>query len=215
MIAVTSSSCPFDAQYGDVKVAVHDKDKSLTIEVETLRLRILSVNSHQHNASLIDLYGSKKVNALVGSGATLEAHAVQEKVMRWNKRWSEKNPYAGYVVVEKETGDFVGQVIIKPLKDKAAGPGKFVDGVAEIGYLTMDKHWGKKYAQEFTHAMLSHLLPKLIESGYQIQGHRVTSVMATARTDNIASNMVLRKFMTHTGTKERYNGLREWYELKV
>lgn len=182
------------------------------IRIDTQRLTILSVNTDEYNEELIALYGSKKVNQLVGTGSTLERDAVAAKIQRWHKRWAENNPFSGYVVIEKDSGKFVGQIILKPVKNKAAGPGHFIEGVAEIGYLSMPEHWGKGYGHEYTHAMVHHLLPKLIASGYRVAGHPITSVMATARIDNIASNCVLKKSMTHTGTKERYGAPREWYE---
>lgn len=57
---------------GDVKIAIHETERSLSIEIETARLKIVSVTNDNYNSPLIDLYGSKEVNALVGSGATLE-----------------------------------------------------------------------------------------------------------------------------------------------
>lgn len=212
MLPEILSTCPHDAQYGEVNISIEKKDGALAIAVETARLRILSVNTDQYTPSLIDLYGSKKVMELVGSGETLAPQQVAEKIARWKKRWSENNPFSGYVVVEKATGDFVGQIILKPFKDKAEGEAKFIVGVAEIGYLSAEKHWKKKYAQEYAHAMIHHLLPQLILSGFRVQAHPITSVLATTSCDNLASNGVLRKFMTFTGTKERYGGVRQWYE---
>ncbi|MBS0636428.1 MAG: GNAT family N-acetyltransferase [Verrucomicrobia bacterium] len=213
MTTEVHSACLFDAQYGDVKVFLEEKEDSLVVEIETLRLKILSVNTDQYKRSLVDLYGDRTVNQCVGTGATLSAELVSAKIRRWNTRWSEKNPFSGYVVVKKDTEEFVGQIILKPVKDRSA-PGTFITGTAEIGFLSCEKHWGNKYGQEFTHAMVHHFLPKLIDLGYEVKGHPITSIMATARIDNIASNCVLKKLLNHTGTKERYGAPREWYEHK-
>lgn len=86
--------------------------------------------------------------------------------------------------------------------------------MAEIGYLSVPNKWGRKYCQEYTGAVLDHLVPKLISAKYPVAGHPLRAVMATARVDNAASNAVLRKFMVYTGTKPRYNGPREWYKRK-
>ena len=102
-----------------------------------------------------------------------------EKIERWKNRWADNNPLSGFVVVDKESGEFIGQIILKPVKDKAAGNDKFVEGVAEIGYLSVEKHWRKGFCQEYTHAVVRHLLP--IELGYQVKGHPIRSIIATTR----------------------------------
>ncbi len=93
MLSEVRSICPFDDQYGKVKISIENKEGSLAIAIETARLRILSVNTDQYTPSLIDLYGNEMVNRLVGSGATLKSHLVVEKIERWKKRWSENNPF--------------------------------------------------------------------------------------------------------------------------
>jgi RimJ/RimL family protein N-acetyltransferase len=199
---------------GSVTIVTHESQDASSFEIQTNRLKIVSVTTDEYSQQLVDLYGSQTVNKLVGSGATLERDQVIAKIERWKTRWSQNNPFSGFVVIEKESGDFVGQIILKPVKDKTAGPEALVPGMAEIGYLSVPKHWGKKYCQEYTGAILDHFVPKLVSLHYQIGGKPLSSVMATARVDNTASNKVLRKFMTYTGTKDRYNGPREWYERK-
>ncbi|MBS0619992.1 MAG: GNAT family N-acetyltransferase [Verrucomicrobia bacterium] len=210
MATVASPTCPFDSQYGSVHLSIQRQEGVLQVIIETARLRIQSVNTNEHLSQLIDLYGSKEVNRLVGAGETLDAQSVTEKVARWNQRLSENNPFVGYVVLEK-AGDFVGDIILKPLKDKEAGPGKCVDGAVEIGYLSVPAHWGKGYGKEYTHAMVCHLIPALKDQGYTIQGRQITSIMATTSVENFGSQHVLSKFMDHTGTRDRYGSPREWY----
>lgn len=218
MAIVSSSACSKHPQYGSTHVDIQPGG-TLHVEVLTPRLKIVSVNGREYEDALIALYGSKTVNALVGDGGTLSAQAVKEKIAKWNQRWAQNNPFAGYVILDRDTDKFIGQVIIKPLKDKekekdANGKHPFVPGVGEIGYLSMDTQWGKKFGQEYTHAILDHLVPALIRDGYTLAGHEVKVVIATARTDNDRSNAILRKLMEHTGTRPRYNGMREWYERK-
>lgn len=189
----------------------HGPHGALSIAVETERLKIISVTTDEYTEPLVDLYGSKEVNALVGSGSTQERDQVVAKIERWKTRWSHDNPTGGFVIVEKATGDFVGQIILKAVKDKTKEGKQYIPGQVEIGYLSVKKHWGKKYCQEYSGALLDHLIPALIAAKYDIAGKPLSSVMATARVDNGASNAVLRKFMTYTGTAPRYNGPREWY----
>ena len=212
MTAAAAAIHPHNDPYGPVRVELRKKQTELEVIIETARLRVVSVNNDQYTEELVRLYEDKKVNALVGSGSTLERSLVFAKIARWQKRLQDGNPFSGYVVIEKQTGDFVGQIILKPVKDKAAGADKFVLGVAEIGYLSVEKHWGKKYAQEYTNAIVNHLVPELIFQKYQVAGQPITTIMATARVDNTASKSVLAKFMEHTGTKPRYGSMREWYE---
>lgn len=204
---------------GGVTISTKETDTGLSFEIETKNLKILSVTTDDYTPQLIDLYGDKEVNRLVGSGATLARDKVIEKIERWKTRWSQKTPFSGFVIVEKakkeeEKNDFVGQIILKPVKDKTKDPIELIPGLAEIGYLSVEKHWKKKYCQEYTSAILDHLVPQLVRSRYLVGGAPITAVMATARVDNIASNCVLRKFMDYTGRKDRYNGPREWYERK-
>lgn len=123
-MTLTIYECLHHEKYGDVNISVRENQKGLEIEITTLSLKILSVNGREYENPLIALYGDKRVNHFVGTGSTIEADPVKEKIGRWNKRWSEKSPLSGYVILEKDTDDFVGQFILKRLKDKQAGPGK-------------------------------------------------------------------------------------------
>ena len=203
--------CSYDKQYGAVNISIQNVENSLFIQIDTARLRILSVNDRKYEDSLIDLYGDKKVNQLVGNGSTLTPQAVREKISRWNDRWAHNNPLSGYVVVEKESGNFVGQIILKPVKNKEVKGKQFLKGIAEIGYLSLPEHWGKKYGQEYTHAFVYHVLPKLMELAYTVEGTPIESVIATASTVNNASKGILQKLMEHTATKPRYGSMRDWY----
>lgn len=206
------TSCSHDLTYGDVSIQLNSTDKGLFVEIETKRLRILSVNTDKYESQLIALYGDKEVNKLVGTGATLSAELVSEKVQRWINRWSAHNPFSGYVVVKRDTGIFVGQIILKPVKDKSAKELTFLPGIVEIGYLSMEKHWGNGYGKEFTHAIVNHLVPCLIKHKFQIKDNSIKSLIATAGCNNIASNRILNIFLRFTGEKERYGSPRMWYQ---
>lgn len=206
------SECHYDAVYGPVSVHISETPGLLSVEVETSRLKILSANTDEYEHELAKLYGSEKVNAFVGAGTTLRESAVHEKIQRWMNRWSEHNPLSGYVVVSKDTGEFVGQIILKPVKDRASTELAFLPGIIEIGFLSKEKHWGQGYGKEFTHAMVHHLVPQLIKNGYTVKGCPIDTIMATAREDNIASNRVLDKFLKFIELKPRYGGPRMWYK---
>src|SRR3569832_970372 len=208
----TTTACFHDRAYGEVSVQLHRTDKGLFVEIETTRLRVLSVNTNKYEPELRALYGDKEVNKLVGTGATLSADLVSQKVQRWINRWSANNPFSGYVVVERGTGDFVGQIILKPVKDKSKEELTFLPGIAEIGYLSVEKHWSKGYGKEFTHAIVNHLVPVLIEQKFHVKGHPIRSLIATAGCNNTASNRILNIFLRFTQEKERYGSPRMWYQ---
>lgn len=206
------TSCSHDTTYGDVSIQLNHTDKGLFVEIETTRLRILSVNTDKYESQLIALYGNKEVNKLVGTGATLNPELVRQKIQRWINRWSAHNPFSGYVVLERDTGDFVGQIILKPVKDKTAEKLTFLPGIAEIGYLSMEKHWRKGYGKEFTHAIVNHLVPCLIKQNFQVKGNSIRSLIATAGCNNTALNRILNIFLRFTQEKERYGSARMWYQ---
>lgn len=206
------TSCAHDTTYGDVSIQLNHTDKGLFVEIETMRLRILSVNTNKYESQLIALYGDKEVNKLVGTGATLSAELVIQKIQRWINRWSANNPFSGYVVLERDTGDFVGQIILKPVKDKSTEKLTFLSSVAEMGYLSMEKHWRKGYGKEFTHAIVNHLVPCLIKQNFQVKDNAIKSLIATAGCNNTASNRILNIFLRFTQEKERYGSPRMWYQ---
>ena len=210
-ISAIGAICPYDAKYGEVKVDVRDDSRGLSVKVETARLRILSVCTEEYTPSLVALYGDKRVNALVGTGSTLDESAVHAKIKRWHSRWSDHNPLAGYVVVKRGTGEFVGQIILKPVKIRLEEGIDFVPETIEIGFLSEEKHWKNGYGKEFTHAIVHHLVPDLISKGYSVKGRPIRNIIATARIDNDASNSVLRSLMDYTGENPRYGGIRKWY----
>ena len=206
-----ATPCPHDTTYGNVCVQLKHKENGLFVEIETARLRILSVNTSEYEPQLRALYGDKEVNKLVGTGSTLDAELVSQKIQRWINRWSTHNPFSGYVVLERDTGDFVGQIILKPVKDKSAAALTFLPGIAEIGYLSMEKHWRKGYGKEFTHAIVQHLVPCLIKQKLQVSGYPIAVLIATAGCNNTASNRILKIFMRFIEEKERYGSPRMWY----
>ncbi len=197
-----------------MSICLNKIDSGLFVEIKTARLKIISVSTTEYESQLIALYGDKDVNALVGTGATLEAALVKDKIQRWIARWSANNPFSGYVVLEKSTGDFVGQIILKPVKDKSTTPPTFIRGTAEIGFLSRKEHWGKGYGKEFTNAIVNHLAPMLINDRFLVGNHEFHTLIATAGCNNAASNRVLSLFMQCTGEKERYGSLRIWYQKK-
>jgi RimJ/RimL family protein N-acetyltransferase len=205
-------SCSHDTIYGNVSIQLKHTDKGLFVEIETIRLRILSVNTDKYESQLIDLYGDKEVNKLVGTGSTLSAELVSQKIQRWINRWSAHNPFSGYVVLERHSGNFVGQIILKPVKDKSTEELTFLPGIAEIGYLSMKMHWRKGYGKEYTHAIVNHLVPCLIKQNLQVKGCSIRSLIATAGCNNTASNRILNTFMRFTQEKERYGSARMWYQ---
>lgn len=195
-------------------IEVGTYEQKLSIKVTTPHLEIFSVLDETYLPQITELYGSKEVNRLVGDGSTLESDKVHEKVRRWIQRWSDQNPFAGYIVREKETHQLVGILVLKRFKDKNETPHKIVPGVVEVGYISMPQFWNKKYTQEMGRALCTTLLPHL-QKNFKVVGQLITRIVATAAVDNGASKAVLSKFMTYLGDAPRYNSPRSWYQLDL
>jgi len=210
-MSILQVKCPHTTLCRYVHIEAENPDTGLSIKVETERLKILSVNSTQYADSLVKLYGDKDVNALVGNGSTLSEEDTHQKIQRWIERWQKQNPLSGYVVIT-QSGKFVGQIVLKPVKDKSGPELTFLPNTIEIGYLSKKKRWGNGYGKEFTHAIIHHLVPFLIQMGYKVEDQPITTIIATARPDNSASCHILETFMHFMGKAFRYNGPRMWYQ---
>lgn len=209
-----SMNCPRDDLYGKVLVSLKEMNGPLEIVIKTPRLKIVSINTNHFENQLIELFGNKTIDHLVGIRKVLDPELVSEKIYRWNQKWSDKNPISGYVILERKTKDFVGHLVLKSVKEISDEKIGYIKGMIEICYSSTVKHWGKNYGQEYTHAIVDHLIPTLIDSGYQVENEEITSVIATATAVNKNANSILQNFMIYTGTNGYYENRRNWYERK-
>lgn len=118
------------------------------------------------------LYGDPEVRRLTGGVSTLaETWETIERYIDMQRRAG----YSYWPVVERATGDLVGEVGLKPLDDE--GP------EVELGFAFAAAYWGRGYATEAGRAVLDEAFGQL----------GLEQVFATAREENAASRHVLGK----------------------
>jgi [ribosomal protein S5]-alanine N-acetyltransferase len=142
----------------------------LPIESERLLVRVYEPGdvSRLH----AELYGDPAVRRWTGGPSTLdETRAVVAAYIDAHER----NGYAYWAVIERESGDLVGEAGLKPLDD--VGP------EIELGYAFRQASWGRGYATEVARAVLDRAFGQL----------ELDRVYATARAENTGSRHVLEK----------------------
>ena len=118
------------------------------------------------------LYGSKEARRLTGGVSSLEeTRATIEGYIRGHER----DGYSYWAVIERESGDLVGEAGLKPLEDK--GP------EVEIGYAFGPPWWGKGYATEAGQA--------IVEAAFGTLG--LQRIVADTDEANLGSQRVLAK----------------------
>lgn len=131
-----------------------------------------------------------------------EQTAIAKRVQGWIDRWKTtpadaggKNydPYNGMAVFEKATGEFIGHVVIGRSDVEREGDA----AISEVAYLLHKKYWRndtlavKGFGAEIIQATID-LVPDLAET-YLLDGKRLTGLVATTRTDHIASQKILER----------------------
>lgn len=119
-----------------------------------------------------------------------------EEIIKYVHSQYEKNGYGRLVVIEKESGELLGWCGLKYHND---------EGIVDLGYRFMKKHWGKGYASESSKACLDY--------GFNVL--QLDRIIGRAMKENTASINVLKK-MGMTFYKEEFceghDGMT--YELK-
>lgn len=118
------------------------------------------------------LYADAKARRLTGGVATL---AETTRTIEAYIAWQTALGYSYQAVLERETGDLVGEAGLKPL----AGEGPEV----ELGYAFAPGWWGRGYATEAACAVLDHAWRAL----------GLERVVAVTRERNLGSRRVLQK----------------------
>jgi ribosomal-protein-alanine N-acetyltransferase len=118
------------------------------------------------------LFGDPAVRRFTGGPSTLEeTRAIVARYIEAHAR----DGYSYWAVVERDSGDLVGEAGLKPLDD--LGPD------VELGYAFAEPSWGRGYATEAARAILAEAFGPL----------GLPRVFATARPENAGSRHVLAK----------------------
>lgn len=179
---------------------------SVTIDTERLRLHSIEATDEEVDRSAV-LYGSREVMAKFATGETRSRDDVIKRIKDvWARRWHEGDPYSAFSVFKKDTGEFLGHVVL----------GHSAPGISEIAYLFQRAHWGKGYGSEAVQAIVRDYALATVRAGYLLDGKPLEKIVATARPDNPASVRILQKAgMELVSEEEKYGSLRHHYKISV
>lgn len=172
--------------------------KKITIVTERLRMESVTVDNQKDYEAL---FGNPQVMQRYATGATKDAAYVKGRIDLWVSRWQKGDPFSGLAVYEKETGEFLGHIVL----------GHSASGQSELAFLFLPQFWNQGFGKEAVNAVIEHLAPKLASLGVTIDGARFREIVATARIDSIASNRILKSHMTFVKEDEKYGALRNHY----
>ena len=157
----------------------------MTLPITTERLELRPYRPQDVPQIHALLYGDPEVRALTGAVSTLvETRATIERYIDTQRRAG----YSYWPVVERATGELVGEAGLKPLDDE--GP------EVELGFAFAAAYWGRGYATEAGRGVLDEAFGQL----------GLEQVFATAREENAASRHVLGKLGFADASPHRSDG---------
>lgn len=164
---------------------------TLPLITERLELRAYAIEDLPRIFEI--LYGNEHARVLTGDVSTFDD---TRKTIEGYIRRQEADGYSFWAVVERASGDVVGEAGLKPLED--VGPD------VEIGYAFGPAWWGKGYATEAARAILDKAFGSL----------GLERVVAVTDDDNIGSQRVIAKLgFTPGGHRDVYGGSLLYYVL--
>jgi RimJ/RimL family protein N-acetyltransferase len=200
---------PLISRYGGPSnVSFFSDQDGLRVAIDTERLHIESVRSTEAEYDrYAALFGDVEVMKTFATGVTKTREEIAQRIETvWAKRWRESDPYSAFSVTKNDTDEFVGSVVL----------GHSQPGVAEIAYVFARDHWRKGYGSEGVASVVKEYAPATRKERYLLDGEPLREIVATARTDNVASLRILEKAgFVRTGERERYGALRTEFSLVV
>lgn len=183
-------------------------NEGLSVTIDTNRLHIRSVEATKLEYDRYALlFGDTDVMEKFATGQTEAKDDICARINTWAKRWRESDPYSGLAVFKKDTDDFLGHVTL----GHSEAPGE-----SELAYLFKKTCWGQRYGSEAVTAVVNEYAPATVQEGYTLEGKVLEKIVATARTDNIASCRILEKVGMHCiCVKEKYGALRNHYSIEL
>jgi RimJ/RimL family protein N-acetyltransferase len=169
-------------QANEVTVNFNKNNEGLSVEIMTPRLHIRSV-VFEDNGDYRQLFSNQKVVEKYGHGdAATYSAAVDSRINGWHQRWQQGDPFNGLAVFEKNSGAFIGHIVLGRSGEK---------GVSELAYLFHEQFWGKGIGTEAVSAIINHYAVKLISDQYKMDGKEITKIVATTRIDHLPSQKIL------------------------
>ena len=145
------------------------------------------------------IYGDARVMRYLGSAGAgggsppvPDLETMRQRMRRWFEQSADPDGLPGLLaIVEKESGQPIGSVLLKRLPDGSGNPTKDV----EVGWHLRPDRWGRGHATEAARAMIA----------YAFEILRLPEVHAVVYKDNAASLRVCERLgMTHLGETDRY-----------
>lgn len=158
----------------------------MTLPITTARLQLRPYQPEDVPRIHAVYYGDEEARRLTGGASTREQ--TQTKVDRYIELQQLKG-YSFWAVLERETGDIVGEAGLKPFE--GGGPD------VELGYAFGGAYWGRGYATEAGHA--------IVDEAFGALG--LKRLVAVTSDDNQSSQHVLHKLgFIPDGRREVYGG---------
>jgi ribosomal-protein-alanine N-acetyltransferase len=185
------------------------KNGELSVTIDTERLHIRSIEStesdHDNYAAL---FGDPATVEKFATGKTRTKIEIAERIDNgWVTRWREKDPYSGMAIFKKDTDEFVGHIVL--------GHGD-LPGESEFAICLKSEHWGKRYGTEALTALIHEYAPATVKQGYRLEGKPLERIIATSRSDNIASCKIIEKLgMRLVYQEEKFGALRNHYTIEL
>ncbi len=179
----------------------------VTIDTERLHMRSVEPTEAEYD-NYAALFGDETVMEKFATGQTKTREEIETRINEmWVKRWKKGDPYSALAVFKKETGDFLGHVVL--------GHGD-QPGQSEIAYLFHQPYWRQGYGSEAVMALVTEYALATIWEGYTLEGLPLEKITAIARPDNPASCRILEKIgMQFLFEEERYGALRYRYSIDL
>ncbi len=175
----------------------------MVIETERLRARPWSLETDVD--AVIRMYSEPEVVRFIGTELIETSEAARHFVQfRIDRTLELGGTYGSWALIERASGELVGNILLKPLPGKKRVPTEHI----EIGWHLARPTWGQGYATEAAHAM--------VERGFGELG--LERIVAVTEPANLASVAVMQRLgMTHLGpSSDFYDGLLlELFELRA
>ena len=212
--------------FGKPTVKFEEDEQGLHVTITTDRLHICSVTEQDVDNYDRYLFGDSTVMRTYGTGEVKDREYSEKRISGWAKRWRQGNPFSGLAIWLKprkpqhdddkpeeeqdENMEFLGHVVL--------GGGDEPNS-SEIAYLIRADRWRKGYATEAVGAAVLYFAREMALAKYKLPGAKQQEferIIATTRTDNPASFMILKElgFQVYKQSN-KYGHTRDHYELHV
>jgi RimJ/RimL family protein N-acetyltransferase len=187
----------------------YEGEHNLSVTIETKRLELKSVVPEDFENYYSKLYSCPEVMKSFAYGVPLDSETTAERVEMWAHRWEQNDPFSAFSVRLKEEDTFAGQVSLLKQNEKLPGAGV-------LAYLFSKDTWGQGIASEAVLPVVNDYATELAKQAREIHSKAFTTLYATARVDNMASNKILEKAgMALEETKEAFGALRHHYRKAI